>query len=151
MIGADIRGDVVGAQRVVFETALVRTGKLHPADTCRTTFAGMQPWTHPASCRHGDFKMAYSGVALTRHRAMTPLRAKMIEAMQMHGYSPRTHESHLVAVRGLAKYTRRSSGTLAAQDLQRYLTHLVIERRLAPGSVRLAYNGIRLRSLEEID
>jgi len=79
---------------------------------------------------------------------MTPLRAKMIAALQMHGYSPRTHESYLAAVRGLAKYTRRSPEMLTAEELQRYFMYLVMERKLAPASVRLAYNGIRFLYLE---
>ena len=74
---------------------------------------------------------------------MTPLRQRMIEAMQMHGYSPRTHESYLLAVRGLAKYTRRSPDTLAPADLRGYFEYLVLKRQLAPASVRLAYHGIR--------
>ena len=36
----------------------------------------------------------------------------MIVVMQMHGYSPRTRQSYPAAVRGLAKYTRRSSDSL---------------------------------------
>jgi hypothetical protein len=75
----------------------------------------------------------------------------MIEAMQMHGYSPRTHESYLAAVRGLAKYTRRAPDRLAAEDVQRYFVHLVVERKLAPASVRLAYNGIRFLYLKVLD
>jgi len=82
---------------------------------------------------------------------MTPLRAKMIEAMQMHGYSPRTHDSYLASVRGLAKYTRRSPDALSAEELQRYFTYLVIDRKLAPASVRLAYNGIRFLYREVLD
>ncbi len=82
---------------------------------------------------------------------MTPLRAKMIETLTMHGYSPRTHESYLAAVRDLAKFTRRSPDTLAAADLQRYFMHLVLERKLAPASVRLAYNGIRFLYLKVLD
>jgi integrase/recombinase XerD len=82
---------------------------------------------------------------------MTPLRAKMIETLTMHGYSPRTHESYLAAVRDLAKYTRRSPDTLSAADLQRYFMHLVLERKLAPATVRLAYNGIRFLYLKVLD
>ena len=74
---------------------------------------------------------------------MTPLRQRMITAMQMRGFSPRTHQSYLGAVRGLARYTRRSPDTLSSADLQRYFQYLVTERRLAPASVRLSYNGIR--------
>lgn len=74
---------------------------------------------------------------------MTPLRQRMITAMQMHGFSARTHESYLGAVIGLAKYTRRSPDTLNAADLQGYFEYLVTERHLAPASLRVSYHGIR--------
>jgi integrase len=82
---------------------------------------------------------------------MTPLRQRMITAMQMHGYSPRTHESYLAAVRGLAKYTRRSPERLSREDLRGYFEYLVTERRLDPASVRLSYNGIRFLFLQVLD
>jgi hypothetical protein len=51
---------------------------------------------------------------------MTPLRQRMIKAMQMRGFSPRTHDTYLGAVLGLAKFTRRSPDTLNRADLKRY-------------------------------
>jgi integrase len=74
---------------------------------------------------------------------MTPLRQRMITAMQMHGFSPRTHDSYLAAVRDLAKVTRRPPDTLSHADLQGCFEHLVTRRQLAPASVRLSYQGIR--------
>lgn len=74
---------------------------------------------------------------------MSALRQRMIKAMHMHGFSPRTHESYLSAVRALAKHTHRAPDTLGPGDLKGYFEHLVTERRLAPASVKLAYNGIR--------
>jgi integrase/recombinase XerD len=74
---------------------------------------------------------------------MTPLRAQMIKAMQMRGFSERTHQSYLAAVKDLARYCRRSPDTLAIADLDGYFEHLVTERKLAPASVRLALNAIR--------
>ncbi len=68
---------------------------------------------------------------------MTPLRERMIRAKHMHGYSPRTHESYLAAVTGLARFTRRSPDALSQVDLARYFEHLTVERQLAPASVRL--------------
>jgi integrase/recombinase XerD len=82
---------------------------------------------------------------------MTPLRQRMITAMQMHGYSPRTHQSYLAAVRGLAKYTHRSPDSLSREDLRGYFQYLVTERHLAPASVRLSYNGIRFLYLQVLD
>ena len=79
---------------------------------------------------------------------MTPLRQRMIKAMQMRGFSPRTHDCYLAAVRGLAKFTRRSPDTLDRGDLARYFEHLVTKRKLAPASVRQAYHGIRFLYLD---
>jgi integrase/recombinase XerD len=79
---------------------------------------------------------------------MTPLRQRMIDAMHMRGFSPRTHESYLDAVRDLAKWTRRSPDTLSPDDLRGYFHHLVLERHLAPASVRLVYCGIRFLYLQ---
>jgi integrase len=91
--------------------------------------------------------MTQSG-SLTEDATMSALRQRMIAAMQMHGFSARTHESYLAAVRGLAKYTRQSPDTLKPADLKRYFEYLVRERQLAPASVRLAYNGIRFLYLQ---
>lgn len=82
---------------------------------------------------------------------MTSLRERMISAMQMRGFSPRTHASYLGAVRDLAKYTHRAPDTLGRGDLKGYFEHLVTERKLAPASVRLSYNGIRFLYLEVLD
>lgn len=82
---------------------------------------------------------------------MTPLRQRMITAMQMRGFSARTHTSYLSAVRDLARYTRRSPDALSGADVQRYFEHLVTERQLAPASVRLSYNGIRFLYLQVLD
>ena len=82
---------------------------------------------------------------------MTSLRERMITAMQMRGFSPRTHASYLDAVRGLAKYTHRAPDTLGRGDLKDYFEHLVTKRNLAPASVRLSYNGIRFLYLQVLD
>lgn len=74
---------------------------------------------------------------------MTPLREQMIKAMRMHGFSARTHQSYLAAVKDVARYYRRSPDTLASKDLDRYFEHLVLERKLAPASIRLALNALR--------
>lgn len=63
---------------------------------------------------------------------MTPLRAAMIRAMQVRGFSPRTHERYLAAVTGLARYLHRSPAELDVKDLRSYFEYLAIERGLAP-------------------
>jgi integrase/recombinase XerD len=79
---------------------------------------------------------------------MTPLRAKMIKAMQVRGFSMRTHESYLSAVTGLARYFHCSPDKLGVEDRRRYIEYLATERELAPASCRLALNGIRFLYLE---
>jgi integrase/recombinase XerD len=79
---------------------------------------------------------------------MAELLQRLITAMQMHGFSPRTHDSYIAAVRDLAKFTGRAPDTLTRADLRAYFEHLVTQRQLAPASIRLAYHGIRFFYLE---
>ena len=74
---------------------------------------------------------------------MTPLRKDMIEAMQLRGFSPRTHQSYLSAVEQLAQYFHRSPDKLSHEQLQGFFKHLAIERGLSPASCRLYLNGVR--------
>lgn len=74
---------------------------------------------------------------------MTALREAMIRAMQMRGFSPRTHHSYLMAVTDLARCTKRSPADLSPAQVNGYFEHLVIERGLAPASCRLFFHGIR--------
>lgn len=79
---------------------------------------------------------------------MTPLRQKMIEAMQVRGFSVRTHQSYLSAVSDLAKYYGRSPERLSREELQAYFLYLVKERGLSGASCRLFLHGIRFLYLQ---
>lgn len=79
---------------------------------------------------------------------MTALRQSMIRAMQVRGFSPRTHKSYLAAVTDLARYCRRSPAELEVKDLCRYFEHLAIERQLSAASCRVALHGIRFLYLD---
>ena len=79
---------------------------------------------------------------------MTPLREQLIQAMQMHGFSPRIHDSYLRAAFQLVRYYDRSPDTLSIAELERYFQQPVMERNLAPAAVRLALNGIRFLCIE---
>ena len=59
---------------------------------------------------------------------MIPLRQKMIEAMQLRGFSPQTHQSYLAAVSALAQHYGRSPEALDRDELQAYFLYLVKER-----------------------
>lgn len=53
---------------------------------------------------------------VTRRSDDDALCRRMIAAMQMRGFSPRTYASYLAAVRALARFTRRSPDTLGRTD-----------------------------------
>ena len=79
---------------------------------------------------------------------MTPLRQKMIEAMQQRGFSIRTHQSYLAAVTDLARYYHQSPDQLTLDQLHGYFKHLAIERHLSGSSCRLALNALRFLYLQ---
>lgn len=66
---------------------------------------------------------------------MTPLRQRMLDALVLRGMAQRTQQSYIQAVAGLARHYRRSPEQLNADEVQRYLLHLLRERHLARSSV----------------
>jgi len=74
---------------------------------------------------------------------MTPLRRRMIDAMLLRGFAPRTQEAYCAAVVALAKHFRRSPDTLSAEQLQSYLLHLITKKKLAYASVNQAACAFR--------
>ena len=62
---------------------------------------------------------------------MTPLRQRMIDAMVLRGFRPRTQESYLRVVAQMARHYRRTPELITDQEVQAYLLHLVRERHLA--------------------
>ena len=74
---------------------------------------------------------------------MTPLRQRMIDAMLLRGFAPRTHEAYCDAVSALARHYRCSPEKLCAAQLQSYLLHLITEKKLAYASVNQAACAFR--------
>jgi len=74
---------------------------------------------------------------------MTPLRRRMIDAMLLRGFAPRTREAYCDAVIALAKHYDRSPDVLSAEQLQNYLLHLITEKKLAYASVNQAACAFR--------
>ena len=74
---------------------------------------------------------------------MTPLRQRMIDAMLLRGFAPRTQEAYCDALVALSKYYHRSPDTLGAEQLQSYLLHLIREKKLAYSSVNQASCAFR--------
>ncbi len=79
---------------------------------------------------------------------MTPLRQQMIDALQMRGMSPRTHDSYLRAVTDLAQYYHRSPDQVSGEELQQFFLYLLKERAFSPASCRLYLNALRFFYLQ---
>ena len=56
---------------------------------------------------------------------MTALRQRMIDAMVLRGFRPRTQESYLRVISQVARHYHRSPELITDQELQAYLLHLV--------------------------
>ena len=66
---------------------------------------------------------------------MTPLRQRMLDALQVRGMAARTQDAYIEAVARLARHYRRSPELLSAGEVQGYLLHLRRERGLSCSSL----------------
>jgi len=74
---------------------------------------------------------------------MTELRQRMIDEMTLRGFSPRTHESYLGAVKDLAHYYNQPPDRLNTEQVRQYLLYLERERHLSWSSLNVAASGLR--------
>jgi site-specific recombinase XerD len=74
---------------------------------------------------------------------MTPLRQKLIDEIQLRGFSINTQDSYERCVNGLARFYHRSPDQIADDEIKAYLLHLLRERKLAVGSLIIAVSGLR--------
>lgn len=74
---------------------------------------------------------------------MSPLRKQMESDMVLRGMSVRTREAYLNAVAGLAKFHHKSPDQLSEREVQRYLLHLIEERKLAWSSCNIVTHGLK--------
>ena len=74
---------------------------------------------------------------------MTPLREKMIRAMDLNNLSWHTQRSYLAAVTGLARHYGQSPDTISKKRIEDYLLYLKNEKKHAPNSCALALTGLR--------
>ncbi len=74
---------------------------------------------------------------------MTPLQQRMIEDMQLRGFSARTQECYVAAVRQLAGHYHRSPDQLTEEDLRQYFLYLANEKKVARATATIALCGIK--------
>jgi integrase/recombinase XerD len=75
--------------------------------------------------------------------AMTPLRRQMIEDMQLRGYSKRTQECYLTAVKVLARHYRRSPDKLTEEEIREFFLYLVNVKHVARSTLAIYLYGIK--------
>jgi len=74
---------------------------------------------------------------------MTPLRQKLIDEIQLRGFSPHTQDSYVRCVTGLARFYHRSPDQIADDEIKAYLLHLLRIKQLAVGSLIVAVSALR--------
>jgi len=74
---------------------------------------------------------------------MTTLRQQFIRELVIRGTSPRTQESYVAAVHGLARHYHKSPDQLSDEQLKDYMFYLAQERKLAPASLNVAICSLR--------
>ena len=74
---------------------------------------------------------------------MTPLRAKYIRDLAIHGRSKHTREAYTRYVCDLARYYRRSPEPISYEQVTGWLYHLIKERQLSASRVNIAVSAVR--------
>lgn len=74
---------------------------------------------------------------------MTELRRRMLEDLQLAGYSPKTIKSYIYTVRDLAKHYHRSPDLLTDEEVRQFFLHLINERKLSKSSITIYLCGIK--------
>lgn len=74
---------------------------------------------------------------------MTPLRQRMTEDMQVRNLALSTQMVYVRQVSLFARHFNKSPEELGAEDIRAYQVYLVNEKKLAPGSLRIAVASLR--------
>jgi site-specific recombinase XerD len=75
--------------------------------------------------------------------AMTTLRRRMLEDLQLRGLAPKTQECYIAAVHQLAQHYRRAPDQLSEEDLRQYFLYLLNDKKVAESTFRIHLYGIR--------
>ncbi len=74
---------------------------------------------------------------------MTPLRQKLIDEIQLRGFSSATQEAYVHWVAGLAQFYHRSPDQIADSEIKAYLLYLLRIKKLAVNSLIVAVSALR--------
>ena len=74
---------------------------------------------------------------------MTPLRHRMLEDMQLRGFSARTQDAYVYAVHRLARHFNKSPDLITEEELRQYFLYLTQAQHYARATVTIALCGIK--------
>lgn len=74
---------------------------------------------------------------------MTKLRQKLIDEIQLRGFSIHTQDSYVRSVAGLARFYHRSPDQIGDDEIKTYLLHLLRIKKLAVSSLIVAVSALR--------
>ena len=74
---------------------------------------------------------------------MTELREKMIKAMELRNFAPKTQAAYLAAVTNLSKHYRRSPEQIPQDEVEDYLLYLKKERKLSYSTRNQVISGLK--------
>jgi len=74
---------------------------------------------------------------------MTPLRERMIEDMQLAGYSARTQEAYVGAVRQVFAHFQCTPAQLTEEQLREYFLYLANDRKVSRPTATIALCGVK--------
>jgi len=74
---------------------------------------------------------------------MTELRQKMIECLQLRGFSERTQESYTRAVRQLAEHYHKSPDLITEEELRQYFLYIINVKHCSRNTTTIALCGIK--------
>ena len=75
--------------------------------------------------------------------ASTPLRRQFIEYLTLHRKAERTVHAYVSFIADLARFHQRRPDLLGPPELERWLAHLIGERKRSASSVNIAVNALR--------
>ena len=74
---------------------------------------------------------------------MTPLRKRMIDEMELRNFLPKTVGMYVGNVARFARYFGKSPDKLGAEEVRKYLLHLVQEKKRSWGTYKVALAALR--------
>ena len=74
---------------------------------------------------------------------MTELRRRMLEDMQLRGFSKNTQQSYMGCVKTLAQHYNRPPDQLSEDEIRNFFLYLIKNKRLSENTIRIYVHGIK--------